>query len=158
MQLQEPTTITPGLEKELLDVWERSIKATHHFLTPTEIAQIKAYVPQALEQVQHLVVGYDHQRVVGFIGSSGRKVDLLFVDSRARGNGYGRQLLQSAIRNYAVDDLTVNEQNPQAIGFYQHLGFRTVARLATDDQGQPYPILRMRRLGREFEANVDSHC
>lgn len=39
----------------------------------------------------------------------------------------------------------VNEQNPQAIGFYEHHGFRTVSRTTHDPSGKPYPILHMVR-------------
>ncbi len=43
----------------------------------------------------------------------------------------------------AVD---VNEQNPSAVRFYERMGFRTFRRDSTDDQGNPFPILRMKRL------------
>ena len=39
----------------------------------------------------------------------------------------------------------MNEQNPQAEGFYRHLGFRTFERTETDGQGNPFPILKMER-------------
>jgi putative acetyltransferase len=38
----------------------------------------------------------------------------------------------------------VNEQNPQAKGFYEHMGFQVYKRTDTDEQGNPYPILYMR--------------
>ena len=43
----------------------------------------------------------------------------------------------------SVRKLTVNEQNPAAVAFYETRGFHTVERLETDDQGEPYPLLRM---------------
>ena len=39
------------------------------------------------------------------------------------------------------------EQNPQAVGFYEHLGFRVCRRSERDEQGNPYPILWMERSG-----------
>ena len=45
---------------------------------------------------------------------------------------------------YGVKQLTVNEQNPQAIGFYEHLGFKVYKRTDNDEQGNPYPLLYMR--------------
>lgn len=42
-------------------------------------------------------------------------------------------------------ELTVHEQNPQAVGFYAHMGFTPYLRTETDEQGGPYPILYMRR-------------
>ena len=38
----------------------------------------------------------------------------------------------------------VNEQNPQAIGFYLRMGFEMVGRSAVDSLGKPYPLLHMR--------------
>ena len=32
-----------------------------------------------------------------------------------------------------TDELTVNEQNPDAVGFYEHMGFRTYARSERDE-------------------------
>ena len=40
----------------LLQVWEASVRATHHFLSDAEVKQIRKYVPQALTDVTHLFV------------------------------------------------------------------------------------------------------
>ena len=58
----------------------------------------------------------------------------------------GKRLLQYGIERYAVQEVTVNEQNPQAIGFYEHMGFQTYRRTERDEQGGPYPLLYMRRV------------
>ena len=47
----------------------------------------------------------------------------LFLSPKERGKGIGRQLLQYGIHNYEIREVTVNEQNPQAVGFYEHMGF-----------------------------------
>ena len=113
--------------RSLLDVWESSVRATHLFLSEQEIARIKKYVPQAL-----------------CAGIDGYKLEMLFVSAEYRGQGIGRRLLQYAVDKYAVRELAVNEQNPQAVGFYEHMGFRTFRRSQTDEQGGLYPILYMR--------------
>ena len=38
----------------------------------------------------------------------------------------------------------MNEQNPQAVGFYKHMGFQTYRRTDRDKEGGPYPLLYMR--------------
>ena len=58
----------------------------------------------------------------------------------------GRQLLEHGIQRYAVESLAVNEQNPQARDFYEHMGFQVFERSDLDEQGNPYPILSMRML------------
>lgn len=50
-----------------------------------------------------------------------------------------------AVEGYAVNALTVNEQNPQAVGFYEHMGFRACKRSDVDAQGGPYPVLHMQK-------------
>ena len=57
--------------------------------------------------------------------------------------GIGRRLLEYGAEHYGIREVTVNEQNPQAAGFYERMGFRTAGRDATDPTGRPYPILHM---------------
>ena len=47
-------------------------------------------------------------------------------------------MLLYGIENYKVSDLAVNEDNPQAKGFYEHIGFKVYKRNELDDQGKPY--------------------
>ena len=56
----------------------------------------------------------------------------------------GRKLFQYGMDRYGVSELAVNEQNPQARGFYEHMGFRVYKRTETDEQGGPYPLLYMK--------------
>lgn len=136
---------TPELTEKLLPVWERSVRATHTFLSNEEILQIKNYVPMAFSGVEHLLVAQDENGTpVGFIGINDHSLEMLFLDPDVRGQGLGRQLLEYGIAHYDVQTLAVNEQNPQAHGFYEHMGFK---RTELDEQGQPYPLLYMRREG-----------
>ena len=48
---------------------------------------------------------------------------MLFLLPEERGKGIGKQLLQYGIQNFGIQEVTVNEQNPQAVGFYEHMGF-----------------------------------
>lgn len=131
---------------QLVDVWEQSVVATHTFLSKAEIAEIKMIVPQALMTIPRLlIIQYpETQQPVAFMGIDAPRLEMLFIEPAARGQGLGRQLLQYAIQHEGVTELDVNEQNPQAIGFYEHLGFKTVHRSELDGQGKPYPILTMR--------------
>lgn len=44
-----------------------------------------------------------------------------------------------------VQEVTVNEQNPQAVGFYEYMGFKTYKRTDHDEEGNPYPLLYMKK-------------
>ena len=47
---------TSELISQLTGVWEESVKATHLFLSESEIAEIKSYIPTALQEISHLIV------------------------------------------------------------------------------------------------------
>ena len=146
MQFLEAEHRSPALVRQLLAVWEDSVRATHTFLSEAEILRIKAYVPQALSGVAHLIVAEEMPGVpLGFMGVQDGRLEMLFLLPAARGRGLGRQLLQYGSRQYGVQELTVNEQNPQAVGFYEHMGFSTYKRTDHDEEGGPYPLLYMRR-------------
>lgn len=146
VQIKEIIKLTAGLADRLLNVWESSVKATHLFLSREEIENIKRYVPQSLRTAMHLLVAENEAGdPVAFAGIDGQKLEMLFVCAEYRGRGIGRRLLQYAVENYAVNELAVNEQNPQAAGFYEHMGFRVYKRSDTDEQGNAYPLLYMKR-------------
>lgn len=149
MQIAEVTSRTPALLSRLLTVWERSVRATHHFLSESEIERIRGYVPQALGGVAQLLVAQDEAgRAVAFMGVQDGALEMLFIDPDERGKGLGKRLLRYGVERCGVERLTVNEQNPQAAGFYEHMGFQTYRRTECDEQGGPYPLLYM-RLARE---------
>ena len=146
MKIIEIKERTPLLLEKLLCVWENSVKATHLFLSDNEINNIKPYVPQALNSVPVLVIAENEKgEPVGFMGISGQMLEMLFIANENRGQGIGKQLLQYGVKNYAVNELTVNEQNPLAKGFYEHMGFKVYKRTELDEQGNPYPLLYMKR-------------
>lgn len=133
------------LTKELLNVWENSVRATHKFLSNEEILEIKKYVPQALSGVSYLIIETDeNENPIAFMGIEENKLEMLFVKNSERGKGLGKQLLNYGIKNYNVNELAVNEQNPEAKGFYEHMGFKVYQRNELDDQGNPYPVLYMK--------------
>ena len=111
-----------------------------------DIQKISGYIPNALLQVPHLIViqntGSDF---VGFMGIADTKLEMLFISPEERGRGVGKHLVEYAIEKYSVNEVCVNEQNPQAVGFYQHMGFVVSKRTEHDEQGNPFPLLFMNR-------------
>ena len=144
VKVKETGKRTAQLLEQLTALWEKSVRATHLFLSDDEIAVIKGYVPQGLADVSRLVVAEEDGELTAFMGINGRKVEMLFVDSGHLGKGIGKQLLLYGIEKYDVCEVTVNEQNPRAAGFYEHMGFKVYRRSDHDEQGGPYPILYMK--------------
>nr|WP_302600649.1 GNAT family N-acetyltransferase [uncultured Akkermansia sp.] len=133
------------LLEQLLNVWENSVRATHFFLAEADMEDIKKYVPQALRDISHLIVAENGQGVpAAFMGIEGQKLEMLFISPEETGRGLGRKLLQYGMQNFAINTLGVNEQNPQAKGFYEHMGFQVYKRTDHDEQANPYPVLYMR--------------
>lgn len=133
------------LIERLVVIWESSVKATHLFLSENEIENIKQYVPQALKEIPHLIIAENEDQVpIGFMGIVENHLEMLFISHEERGKGVGKELLEYGIEKYSVNDLAVNEQNPLAKGFYEHMGFEVYKRTERDEQGNPYPLLYMK--------------
>ena len=145
MKVLEITERSPDLCARLLAIWEQSVRATHTFLSEEEILQIKPYVPQALAGVARLLLAMQEDGTpIGFMGVDSGKLEMLFLNPNLRRQGYGRKLVQKGITEYGVSEVTVNEQNPEAIKFYEAMGFRTYKHSECDDQGGPYPLYYMK--------------
>ncbi|MBJ7591673.1 MULTISPECIES: acetyltransferase [Aeromonas] len=128
----------------LIDLWEASVRATHHFLPEAEILALK---PLILEHYFDAVTLHcartEEGRIAGFCGLCDRKIEMLFVAPAERGSGVGRRLVEHAIRQCGATQVDVNEQNEQAVGFYLKMGFTVTGRSPLDGQGKPYPLLHM---------------
>lgn len=85
MNICEVHDRTPELLRQLLVIWEASVRATHLFLSDAEVRKIKEYVPQVLTDVSHLVIA---ERATGcpvaFMGVEGQRLEMLFLSGGAR--------------------------------------------------------------------------
>lgn len=91
------------------------------------------------------------------MGTENSRLEMLFLSPVERGKGIGRQLIQYGIMNYGIQEVTVNEQNPQAVGFYKHLGFEIYKRTDCDEEGNPYPLNIPYTKSRTTEIVIFSH-
>ena len=135
----------------LVDLGARTFRETYgHANDPHELAAhiAESYnepvIAEALRDPQVIyLVAEDAGRIIGFaklmIGSREDGIDAarpaelnqLYVDSDQYGLGVGRALLDACAEQARQADcdvlwLGVWEKNPNAIGFYERLGFRTV--------------------------------
>ena len=137
-------SVLPEDYAELLSVWEKSVRATHDFITEEDIEFFKPIIiEQAFPAVTLKCAKSDKGQIVGFLGVHDRKIEMLFILNEMRGQGIGKLLLHYATKQLNANQVDVNEQNPQAVKFYQHMGFNVYSRSALDDMGKPYPILHM---------------
>ncbi|MFY3976613.1 acetyltransferase [Achromobacter xylosoxidans] len=140
-------TSTPADGARIVDIWRRAVDATHDFLSPRDRRDIEAEVVAFLPAATlDLAVDAD-DRALAFMLLDGSHMEALFVDPDARGTGVGRALVEYALRRYPGLSTDVNEQNAQAIGFYERLGFERTGRSERDGQGRAYPLIHLRHRG-----------
>ncbi|MFM5193050.1 GNAT family N-acetyltransferase [Aeromonas media] len=123
----------------LIALWEASVRATHHFLQEADIIALKPLILEHYFAAVDLVCAKgEEEEIAGFCGVHDGNIEMLFIAPEARGSGVGY-----AINRQGAKRVDVNEQNAQALGFYQHLGFGVTGRSPLDGQGKPYPLLHM---------------
>jgi putative acetyltransferase len=128
----------------LLKIWEASVRATHDFLAEKDLQELKPLIlEQYFDAVDLRCVKNDNGEILGFCGVHDGNIEMLFISPGARGKGIGAMLASHAIQEQGATRVDVNEQNKQALGFYQHIGFSITGRSPTDGQGKPYPLLHM---------------
>ncbi|MBK8023371.1 MAG: GNAT family N-acetyltransferase [Chloroflexi bacterium] len=129
----------------VVEVWEASVRATHDFVSSSDIEIFRPIVRDVLPKLVLACVRDEAGAVAGFIAVGDVKVEMLFIHPDCRGQGAGRRLMTHAVETLGATEVDVNEQNEQAVGFYLHLGFETFRRSELDGMGKPYPILHMRK-------------
>jgi putative acetyltransferase len=134
----------PADNARLVDIWHRSVIATHTFLSAPDIAELYPQVRDLyLPSVDVWVAETDDARIAGFIGTNGAQVEMLFVDPDWFGQRVGTALLDHIRARHAQLTVDVNEQNPGAHAFYRRYGFNDVGRSPTDSAGRPFPLIHM---------------
>lgn len=141
-------TITPVTADEypaLTTLWEASVRATHDFLPEAHIERLRPLILNDYLAAVELRAARDADgTLLGFAGVHEGKLEMLFIDPARRGSGVGKALLAHAITELGVREVDVNEQNPQAVGFYLHQGFEVAGRSELDGQGEPFPLLHLK--------------
>ncbi|WP_420573028.1 acetyltransferase [Kordia sp.] len=131
--------------KEVVEIWEASVRATHDFLKEEDIEYFKPLILNTyLDAVELKCIRNNDRNIVGFLGVADQNLEMLFIHPDFRGKGIGKMLLEYSIQKLNVIKVDVNEQNEQAVGFYKHFGFEVIKRSELDSSGKPYPILHMK--------------
>jgi putative acetyltransferase len=141
------TRIRPSRPEDgarVVSIWRAAVDATHDFLTPADRIAIEQEVQSFLPSASLLLAVDEADRPLGFMLLTDGHMDALFIDPAAHRAGIGRQLVQFAAERHPRLTTDVNEQNHQALGFYEHLGFRRTGRSETDGQSRPYPLIHLR--------------
>ena len=129
--------------EKLVNIWCRSVDATHDFLSKEYRAELEELVRSFLPEAPLWVAVDEQDEPVAFMLLTGEHLDALFVDPDVRGCGVGKLLIEHALSLAPELTTNVNEQNQQAVGFYKKMGFKVTGRSEVDDLGKPYPLLNL---------------
>ena len=126
----------------LMEIWESAVSSTHDFLKEEDFLYYKEQLPIYFQHVT--LFGFEQEGIlIGFMGIAEGNLEMLFIDNKYRGAGIGKKLITYAIDNLQVTKVDVNEQNVQAVDFYEDMGFNIYKRSNLDGEGKEYPILHM---------------
>ena len=139
---------------KLVDLWLRSVRATHDFLSESDVQTFLPFVREYLSSTDSdlWVLVSDGEDVMGFMGMSRNKMEALFIDPRFHRRGGGRRLVEHAGQLYGELTVDVNEQNALARRFYESCGFGAEGRSPVDGMGKPFPLLHLRLKPRPLSA------
>lgn len=128
---------------KIMKIWESAVKATHDFLAEKDFNEFKEAIPR--DYLPHLEVYLitENNDPKGFASVAEGNLEMLFIHDDMRGKGYGKKLYQFMKEQTGLTKVDVNEQNPQAIGFYEKMGFKKVGRSEKDGSGKDYPLIHM---------------
>ena len=127
----------------VVGIWRRAVDATHHFLSPEYRTALDEIVSGFLPQAPlWLAVNSDDVPLAFMLIDNGH-MEALFVDPASRGTGIGAALVRHGLAIHPRMTTDVNEQNDQAVGFYERMGFRRTGRSPLDGQGMPYPLIHL---------------
>ena len=133
----------PDDGERAVEIWRRAVDATHDFLSPEDRLAIDEMVSDFLPKAPLLLAVDDNDYPLAFMLIDDGHMEALFVDPACRGTGIGAALVRHGVSLHPKLTTDVNEQNGQAVGFYEKMGFRRTGRSPTDGQGRPYPLIHL---------------
>lgn len=129
--------------RALSRIWREASLAAHPFLGEARITAQQALVESIYLPQAETWVASGPEGPLGFIGLIDAFVGGIFIAPQAQGLGIGRRLIAHGLALKGSLTLEVYAQNAGALGFYQRLGFREIARRDTDDEGLPFATIRL---------------
>lgn len=127
----------------IMEIWESAVKATHDFLSEEDFNYFKKVIPEDYLPNLNVFLISENSEAKGFASVAEGNLEMLFIHNNARGKGFGKELFQFMKEKTDCTKVDVNEQNPQAVRFYEKMGFRQTGRSEKDGSGKNYPIIHM---------------
>lgn len=133
----------PNDYPKIMEIWVSAVKATHDFLAKEDFNYFKEAIPRDYLPNLEVYLITENDEAKGFASVAEGNLEMLFIHNDSRGKGYGKKLYEFMKEKTGLTKVDVNEQNPQAIGFYEKMGFKKTGRSEKDGSGKDYPIIHM---------------
>lgn len=133
----------PGEGDRTVEIWRGAVDATHDFLSAQDRLAIEEMVRGFLPQAPLWLAVDANDYPLAFMLIDNGHMAALFVDPAFRGAGIGAALVRHGLALHPRMTTDVNEQNSQAVGFYERMGFVRIGRSPLDGQGKPYPLIHL---------------
>lgn len=133
----------PDEGERIIEIWREAVDATHHFLSREDRIAIEREVGSFLPQAPLWLVVDQADCPLAFMFIDDGQIEALFVDPTSHGQGIGAALVRHGLTLHPNMTTDVNEQNDQAIGFYEQMGFSRTGHSPVDGQGRPYPLIHL---------------
>lgn len=137
----------PDDGERVIEIWRGAVDAMHDFLLSKDRIAIDEMVCGFLPAAPLWLAVDANDRPIAFMSIDGGHMEALFVDPEVRGQGIGSGLVRHGLSLQPTLTTDVNEQNSQAVGFYERTGFRRTGRSPLDGQGRPYPLIHLHYQG-----------
>jgi putative acetyltransferase len=137
----------PADAERIIAIWRAAVDATHDFLAPQDRRALDQLICELLPGMPLWLVVDEADRPLAFMLIDNGHMEALFVDPVWHGQGLGAALVRHGLNLHPRMTTDVNEQNAQAIGFYERMGFVPTGRSPVDGQGRPYPLIHLEYAG-----------
>ena len=119
---------------EIMEIWLEGNLQAHGFIDGEywrkNLELVRSVLPNA-----EVYVYEEAGEIRGFIGMDADYIAGLFVKKECRGQGIGRQLIDTVKRKKRLS-LHVYERNAGAVAFYQAMGFRVKESMTEKETGE----------------------
>ena len=137
--------VDPSDHPRLLEIWEASVRATHHFLREEDV---QFFLPSVASDLLPTLEVYGIRNragvIMGFTGLSANAMEMLYIDPDYAKRGLGAFLTAKAVKLKGKPlYVEVNEQNRAAVAFYERIGFRRIGQSELDTTGRSFPVVHM---------------
>ena len=127
---------------ELMEVWEKSAKLAHSFLTVEFFNQERRNIPNIYIPTADTWVAENNGSVIGFISLVDNEVGGLFVDPAFHGRKVGYALMNKAHLIHNILEVEVFKDNSLGLNFYLRYGFKQLSEYIHPETGRT--MLRLR--------------